>query len=144
VTNDLMRDHKLAFLEPRPFIRWRTSHIVYFGMSSGYNPDNSTDNSGNIGIKFPTPTNFSLNANSSIDSDITPFKLAKESNENGTAIAEEEVYLYQPGRSFSCLFLHSLFYVVVDVKVSFRGKFNTAPVRVGGTCHRRTGVCGSA
>ena len=27
VTNDLMRDHRLAFLEPRPFIRWRTTQV---------------------------------------------------------------------------------------------------------------------
>ena len=28
VTNDLMRDHRLAFLEPRPFIRWRTTQVT--------------------------------------------------------------------------------------------------------------------
>lgn len=33
VSNDLMRDHKIAFLHPRPFVRWRTSQIVYFGLS---------------------------------------------------------------------------------------------------------------
>jgi hypothetical protein len=32
VTNDMIRDHRLAFLEPRPFIRWRStqvSHLLY-------------------------------------------------------------------------------------------------------------------
>ncbi len=35
VTNDLMRDHRVAFLAPRPFIRWRMSHVVHFDFSSG-------------------------------------------------------------------------------------------------------------
>jgi hypothetical protein len=30
VTNDLMRDHRISFLEPRAFFRWRTSQVVYF------------------------------------------------------------------------------------------------------------------
>ena len=30
ITNDLMRDHKLAFMEPRPFTRWRMSHVTHF------------------------------------------------------------------------------------------------------------------
>lgn len=34
VTNDLMRDHKLAFMEPRPFTRWRMTHIVNFDLTS--------------------------------------------------------------------------------------------------------------
>ena len=33
ITNDLMRDHRLAFLEPRPFLRWRTTQIVHFDFS---------------------------------------------------------------------------------------------------------------
>jgi hypothetical protein len=33
VTNDLMRDHKVAFPEARTFMRWRTSHVMYFGLS---------------------------------------------------------------------------------------------------------------
>ena len=33
VTNDLMRDHRLAFLEPRPFIRWRTTQVMHFDFS---------------------------------------------------------------------------------------------------------------
>eukprot|EP01034_Spumella_vulgaris_P023915 gene23915-30194_t len=34
ITNDLMRDHKVAFPEARTFMRWRTSQVVYFGLSS--------------------------------------------------------------------------------------------------------------
>ena len=34
VTNDLMRDHRLAFLEPRPFIRWRNSQVIRFDLST--------------------------------------------------------------------------------------------------------------
>eukprot|EP00597_Dinobryon_sp_UTEXLB2267_P008096 CAMPEP_0170085454 /NCGR_PEP_ID=MMETSP0019_2-20121128/20323_1 /TAXON_ID=98059 /ORGANISM="Dinobryon sp., Strain UTEXLB2267" /LENGTH=619 /DNA_ID=CAMNT_0010301903 /DNA_START=397 /DNA_END=2256 /DNA_ORIENTATION=- len=87
VTNDLMRDHKLAFLEPRPFIRWRTSHIVYFGFSSNYTSDNST--------KITTP-NVSTN---SINNDNTITQLSTDiSVDNNTAIVEEEVYLYEPGK----------------------------------------------
>jgi proteinaceous RNase P len=33
VTNDLMRDHRLAFMEPRPFIRWRSTHIINFDIN---------------------------------------------------------------------------------------------------------------
>ena len=33
VTNDLMRDHRLAFLEPRPFMRWRSSQVLHFDLS---------------------------------------------------------------------------------------------------------------
>jgi hypothetical protein len=32
VTNDLMRDHRLAFLEPRPCILWRNAHIAMFDL----------------------------------------------------------------------------------------------------------------
>lgn len=37
VTNDLMRDHKLAFLEPRPFLRWRNAHVTLYDII--YNSD---------------------------------------------------------------------------------------------------------
>lgn len=37
VTNDLMRDHKVSFLAPSSFIRWRTSQIVYYSISRNYN-----------------------------------------------------------------------------------------------------------
>jgi len=33
VSNDLMRDHKIAFIEPKIFVRWRNSQITYFGLS---------------------------------------------------------------------------------------------------------------
>ena len=30
VTNDLTRDHRLAFLESRMYMRWRNNHIIHF------------------------------------------------------------------------------------------------------------------
>lgn len=39
VTNDLMRDHRLAFLEPRPFIRWRTTQVMSFTFSGAVKDD---------------------------------------------------------------------------------------------------------
>ena len=30
ITNDLMRDHRLAFLEPRAFFRWRSNQVIHF------------------------------------------------------------------------------------------------------------------
>jgi hypothetical protein len=38
VTNDLYRDHKIAFLEPRPFIRWRMSQVVFFNIDIDAKP----------------------------------------------------------------------------------------------------------
>ncbi|CAM9499214.1 unnamed protein product, partial [Ectocarpus fasciculatus] len=32
ITNDLMRDHKLAFMEPRPFLRWRNAHVSLYDL----------------------------------------------------------------------------------------------------------------
>ena len=32
ITNDHMRDHRLAFLEPKPFYLWRESHILHFDL----------------------------------------------------------------------------------------------------------------
>jgi hypothetical protein len=37
ITNDLMRDHKVSFLAPSSFIRWRTSQIVFYSISRNYN-----------------------------------------------------------------------------------------------------------
>lgn len=45
VTNDLMRDHKLAFMEPRPFYRWRMSHVMNFML---YSNDDITLMNGNV------------------------------------------------------------------------------------------------
>ena len=33
-----MRDHKISFMEPKPFVRWRSSRIVYFGLSRPPHP----------------------------------------------------------------------------------------------------------
>jgi hypothetical protein len=33
VTNDLMRDHKLYFAEPRPFMRWRNAHVTLYDIT---------------------------------------------------------------------------------------------------------------
>lgn len=32
LTNDRMRDHKLAFMEPRPFLRWRNAHVTLYDL----------------------------------------------------------------------------------------------------------------
>jgi Protein-only RNase P len=32
VTNDLTRDHRLAFLESRMYLRWRNNHIIHFAI----------------------------------------------------------------------------------------------------------------
>jgi len=37
VSNDQMRDHRLALLEPRLFRRWKNSYIVNFRVSRGIN-----------------------------------------------------------------------------------------------------------
>ncbi len=37
VSNDLMRDHKVSFLAPSSFIRWRSSQIVYYSIFRNYN-----------------------------------------------------------------------------------------------------------
>jgi Protein-only RNase P len=33
ISNDLMRDHRLAFFEDREFLRWRSTQIVHFDFS---------------------------------------------------------------------------------------------------------------
>lgn len=33
ITNDLMRDHKVSFITPKPFMRWRASQIVFHTMT---------------------------------------------------------------------------------------------------------------
>ena len=40
ITNDLMRDHRLAFLEPRPFLRWRSNQVLHFEFSRGATDEN--------------------------------------------------------------------------------------------------------
>ena len=44
ITNDLMRDHKLAFMEPRPFLRWRNAHVSLYDL---------VDNSPRVQIRDP-------------------------------------------------------------------------------------------
>jgi len=33
VSNDLMRDHRLALLDQRPFLRWKTTQMIRFDLS---------------------------------------------------------------------------------------------------------------
>ena len=33
ITNDMMRDHKLAFMEPRPFLRWQRTQVINFDLN---------------------------------------------------------------------------------------------------------------
>jgi len=39
VTNDQMRDHRLALLDPRPFLRWKTTKIIRFDFSHAWETD---------------------------------------------------------------------------------------------------------
>ncbi|KAL7569176.1 hypothetical protein ACA910_017002 [Epithemia clementina (nom. ined.)] len=55
VTNDQMRDHRLALLEPRPFRRWTSCHIVNFAID-GYLEDEWETGRG---IRLFPPTVFS-------------------------------------------------------------------------------------
>ena len=36
VSNDLMRDHRLALLQPRPFLRWKTTQMLRFAFSHAH------------------------------------------------------------------------------------------------------------
>lgn len=74
-----MRDHKLAFLEPRPFIRWRSSHIIFFALT------------------YPN-FNYGNNNDSELNSNITQ-----------NAVEEPpEVYLFEPGNLTVHDKIHSL------------------------------------
>ena len=53
VTNDLMRDHRLAFLEPRPFLRWRSNQVLHFEFSKG-----ATNESPNPDVFLIEPERF--------------------------------------------------------------------------------------
>eukprot|EP01031_Cornospumella_fuschlensis_P025937 gene25937-31322_t len=90
VTNDLMRDHKLSFIAPRPFVRWRAGQIVHFtfafqekdNMPAVDNSDGKTD--------APSATS----KKSDIDTTI------KDTNSTTPAIVPilaEKVILFPPG-----------------------------------------------
>jgi proteinaceous RNase P len=51
VTNDLMRDHKVAFPEARTFMRWRTSHVMYFGLSRALSCDQDDQNDSDLDLQ---------------------------------------------------------------------------------------------
>jgi hypothetical protein len=36
LTNDLMRDHRLSVFASIPFVRWRSSQIVYYSIARDY------------------------------------------------------------------------------------------------------------
>lgn len=54
ITNDLMRDHRLAFLEPRLFLRWRTSMVMPFDFSSAIDNNHTNPN-----VYIQEPSKFS-------------------------------------------------------------------------------------
>lgn len=54
ITNDLMRDHRLAFLEPRLFLRWRTSMVMPFDFSSAIDYNHTNPN-----VYIQEPSRFS-------------------------------------------------------------------------------------
>jgi len=76
VTNDLMRDHKIAFIEPKPFLRWRSSQIIYFALSKACDVDYGRSN----GNASRIVSRCDDNSTSKSDADRLP-----------------EVYLYEPG-----------------------------------------------
>ena len=52
ITNDLTRDHRLAFLESRMYVRWRNNHIVHFDLDKALELENDTST-----IKLTYPGN---------------------------------------------------------------------------------------
>jgi len=38
ISNDHMRDHRLFLLEPRPFLRWKSTQILRFELDHAYEP----------------------------------------------------------------------------------------------------------
>jgi len=58
ISNDLMRDHKVAFIEPKPFLRWRNSQIIYFGLSKAVE-EQKIKEEGNPSVYLHEPGNFS-------------------------------------------------------------------------------------
>jgi hypothetical protein len=71
VSNDLMRDHKLAFTDPKMFMRWRTSQIMYFGFSNAVVETSDTSSSSSE---------------------------ASMQSESEQTDEDPELYLYEPGR----------------------------------------------
>lgn len=86
ISNDLMRDHKIAFIEPKPFLRWRSSQIVYFALSKVCedSDDVSYNGSGN---------NTSTRAMSGSDEGNS----SSNSSSDMDRLQPPEVYLYEPG-----------------------------------------------
>jgi hypothetical protein len=78
VTNDLMRDHKLAFTDPKMFMRWRTSQIMYFGFSNAVveTSDTSSSSSSSSGASM------------------------QSQSESEQTDDDPELYLYEPGRFY--------------------------------------------
>eukprot|EP00981_Chlorochromonas_danica_P001533 scaffold334_cov173-Ochromonas_danica.AAC.9 len=97
VTNDLMRDHRLSFLAPKPFLRWRASQIVYYGFF--YTPTDTTtatseskvteinivENQGDV----QNSTKTHVTDNSSNINDIITARI-DNSNSSTTTVSEED------------------------------------------------------
>ena len=91
VSNDLMRDHRAAFAEPKAFLRWRNSQIIYFGFSHAV-VGGSTPTGGAGGVvnkkRSDTSTNWPLTQQQQQQQQ----KPKREVTETAP-----EVYLYEPG-----------------------------------------------
>lgn len=124
VTNDLMRDHRVAFLEPRPFMRWRNTQIVYFGLSKAavatdYLQLLNSTSDGLIGSNSSTTVNATDSDNSvSTSSSLSEPNAVLDAHSDGVVIqgiSQEDldgectnstapeyrppvVYLYEPGK----------------------------------------------
>jgi hypothetical protein len=125
VTNDLMRDHKLSILTPIPFIRWRTSFVVYYQINrpmilfSENNKLNNSNNeedldhdevlltsagytavmhpSGNIPPTKPPPNITPQQNNTSNRLNLTKAELKSIVNRNELNLSNSNVTFYQPG-----------------------------------------------
>jgi len=82
ISNDLMRDHKIAFIEPKPFLRWRSSQIVYFALSKACDEDV---------IYGSGDTSRTLSRSDGGDSSSTHPSIEID------RLQPPEVYLYEPG-----------------------------------------------
>ena len=54
ITNDLIRDHAIAFSSPRCNARWKSSHIVHFDLNKAVENDDKTD----VVVSFTNPGEF--------------------------------------------------------------------------------------
>jgi len=90
VTNDLMRDHRLAFLEPRPFVRWRSTQIVHFDFvrpNEQEEEDHDEDEEASLALDN--------NAEQSVAA--AEQSISKEADTSGSIYTADDLVLIMPG-----------------------------------------------